>query len=260
MVWAPSSANGYPYNYPITIGSQNIVQINQASVVTSHNFQLLDTNGDGVVNNLDDAFSPYYPGDEFVDWIGMSVYHYAGETYPWDYNSVPVVGEFEKIFNLGNFYSTYAIKRDKPMMISESGAAYHTNTLHDPGNRSAPVPTEVDIKQAFWRQFLTNATFVQTYSKIKLMCLFEFYKPEDSVRASAGGFPDWRDFRVTVNKTTRDAFISDFQSVSQFYIPATKPSLSVDPFDSSSGALDGRWYHPSVGVLFLIAGLVFDVL
>ena len=33
----------------------------------------MDTNGDGVVDNLDDPYEPYYPGDTSVDWVGMSV-------------------------------------------------------------------------------------------------------------------------------------------------------------------------------------------
>jgi len=34
---------------------------------------LLDTNNNGVLDAGDDAFSPYYPGDELVDWIGLSI-------------------------------------------------------------------------------------------------------------------------------------------------------------------------------------------
>jgi hypothetical protein len=33
----------------------------------------MDTNGDGVVSDLDDPYAPYYPGDAYVDWVGMSV-------------------------------------------------------------------------------------------------------------------------------------------------------------------------------------------
>ena len=35
----------------------------------------LDTSGDGVFDNADDPFAPFYPGDDFVDWIGLSVYY-----------------------------------------------------------------------------------------------------------------------------------------------------------------------------------------
>ena len=230
MVWAPSSGNGYPYNYPITIGSQNSVKENQASVVTSQNFQLLDTNGDGIVNAEDDSFSPYYPGDEFVDWIGMSVYHYAGHKYPWDFNWIPYSGKFVDVMNINGFYDQYATQKNKPFMIAESGAAYHTNTLTNPEDPHAPVPTELEVKQPWWRQYVTNSTFLDLYPKIHLICLFEFYKPEELQRDKVT--PDWRDFRITVNDTIRNAFLKDFQAVSSLYSQA----VAITPTKSNSTA------------------------
>ena len=41
------------------------------------NYVAMDTNGDGVVDNLDDPYEPYYPGDTSVDWVGMSVRYIA---------------------------------------------------------------------------------------------------------------------------------------------------------------------------------------
>ena len=32
------------------------------------NFIELDTNRDGVLNDADDPYLPYYPGDNYVDW------------------------------------------------------------------------------------------------------------------------------------------------------------------------------------------------
>ena len=37
----------------------------------------LDTNRDGVLNRYDDMFTPFYPGDDVVDWVAMSVLHYG---------------------------------------------------------------------------------------------------------------------------------------------------------------------------------------
>ena len=39
--------------------------------------KLLDTNGDGTINNYDDMYTPYYPGDDVVDWVGLSVFHFG---------------------------------------------------------------------------------------------------------------------------------------------------------------------------------------
>lgn len=34
----------------------------------------LDTNGNGVLDQEDDPFTPYFPGPEYVDWVGLSFY------------------------------------------------------------------------------------------------------------------------------------------------------------------------------------------
>ena len=44
-------------------------------------FQAMDTNGDGQLTMADNMYSPYYPGDEYVDWVGMSIYNFgSGQT------------------------------------------------------------------------------------------------------------------------------------------------------------------------------------
>ena len=35
----------------------------------------LDTNDDGWVDMSDDPYTPFYPGDQWVDWVGMNQYH-----------------------------------------------------------------------------------------------------------------------------------------------------------------------------------------
>ena len=44
-------------------------------------FQALDTNGDGQLTMADNMYTPYYPGDQYVDWVGMSIYNFgSGQT------------------------------------------------------------------------------------------------------------------------------------------------------------------------------------
>ena len=50
--------------------------------------KLMDTDNNGQINMWDDMFSPYYPGDDVVDWVGMSVFHF-GQVGS---NPVPAVG------------------------------------------------------------------------------------------------------------------------------------------------------------------------
>ncbi|RKO86408.1 hypothetical protein BDK51DRAFT_12641, partial [Blyttiomyces helicus] len=35
-------------------------------------FLLFDTNSDGVLDESDDPYAPYYAGDQYVDWVGLS--------------------------------------------------------------------------------------------------------------------------------------------------------------------------------------------
>jgi hypothetical protein len=63
FLWAPNSGVGYPFSsniFSATIGSDRFDPE-------------LDTNKDGNYDDNDDPFTPYYPGDEYVDWVGFSV-------------------------------------------------------------------------------------------------------------------------------------------------------------------------------------------
>jgi hypothetical protein len=63
MVWGPNIGGGvvndnsqsseFARNYPTT-GTPDFIEI--------------DTNKDGRITNADDPYTPYYPGDEYVDW------------------------------------------------------------------------------------------------------------------------------------------------------------------------------------------------
>lgn len=66
MIWAPNTPQGYPYG-------QQLDQGNNAADAAA-----LDTNNDGQLTAADDALSPYYPGDDVVDWIGLSLYYKGG--------------------------------------------------------------------------------------------------------------------------------------------------------------------------------------
>jgi hypothetical protein len=156
-----------------------------------------------------ERYTPFYPGDEWVDWVGMSLYHY-GPQFPWVDNSVPEAGKAES-FMIGtaggqvgsyNFYRMFsgdgvggspqsASAGGKPFMITETTAAVHTLVTTTDGSPATVPPNQspqdrVAIKQAWWRQ-LINSTFLQTYPRIKALNFFEFYKFEET---------SFRDFTV----------------------------------------------------------------
>eukprot|EP00271_Cylindrocystis_brebissonii_P008042 TRINITY_DN22077_c0_g1_i1.p1 TRINITY_DN22077_c0_g1~~TRINITY_DN22077_c0_g1_i1.p1 ORF type:complete len:1726 (+),score=392.82 TRINITY_DN22077_c0_g1_i1:475-5652(+) len=78
MLWAPNYGEGYPFS----AGGHSCVK------GWCVDFELLDTNRDGVLSMEDDMYTPYYPGDDVVDWVGMTMYHW-GRRGPWVNNTVP---------------------------------------------------------------------------------------------------------------------------------------------------------------------------
>ncbi|KAI8837050.1 hypothetical protein BC829DRAFT_421588 [Chytridium lagenaria] len=183
----------------------------------------LDTDGDGELTVLDDPYAPYYPGDDVVDWVGASIYHYPNTTDIPEYlNTIPPPGHFESILNgtpepiapgvppppqYPNLYTTYSASRNKPFMISETNAIYVFNaTPYSPPISTPPLPltplTPLQVKQTWWRQFMTNKTFLNDRPLLKMVCLFEYV-----VESPAGGEVGyWRDYSTSrdVNSDQRD--------------------------------------------------------
>ncbi|KAJ3270017.1 hypothetical protein HDV01_000728 [Terramyces sp. JEL0728] len=203
LIWAPNSPNGYPWpSSPLYLNDGREVSFQETFTLDPS----LDTNGDGKWDFYDDPFTPYYPGDEWVDWVGLSLYHY-GKEYPWETNDIPKLGWFESVmigtdrttFGHYNFYEMFSgsgvggspaskSKGGKPFMVSETGATVHLS-VSKPGGKSA-LPQNSDpesrmkIKQAWWKQFF-NLTFLEQYPKFKSICFFEYIKYEETT---------WRDF------------------------------------------------------------------
>jgi hypothetical protein len=86
FVWGPNIGFGYPYP-----GQQYSFK-----GTSGPDFKVLDTNGDGKFDGSDDPYSPYYPGDEFVDWVGLSTY-YFGRAFPWIKNELPEPTKFDDL-------------------------------------------------------------------------------------------------------------------------------------------------------------------
>ncbi|KAJ3049910.1 hypothetical protein HK097_009102 [Rhizophlyctis rosea] len=184
VVWAPNASNGYPF-----AGGEYSVHN------TSADWSILDTNGDGLLTADDDPYSPYYPGDDYVDWVGFSAYHY-GSVWPWEQNVLPVPGQIEFMLTgtgkWGNFSMYHMFCEDgsgggvqppvsnggKPFMITETGGTYHMYI----NGKTGPAPDgvgRVALKQAWWKQFL-NKTFIAKFPKYKAISTFEFQKYEET--------------------------------------------------------------------------------
>ena len=139
MVWEPYLGKDYPYD-----------RHRNAPGPGSEGFALLDTNGDGVWNSSDAAYAPYYPGDDAVDWVGLTAFHddTAGGA---PVNTVPRQNEFQEMLTTTgaeNFYATYSAGKDKPFLLQ-------TAAFYSPASGGA---SDVDIKVGWWDQVLEAAT------------------------------------------------------------------------------------------------------
>ncbi|KAJ3407945.1 hypothetical protein HDV05_005227 [Chytridiales sp. JEL 0842] len=146
MVWSVNAGLNYPYG-----GFDS-------SRVDSENLRLIDTNGNGVIDRGDDPYGPFYPGDEYVDWVGMSLYNYNLD--PQTLQANPVTPSYITNNILGsspltNFYARFSTSKRKPMALSESGAAYRiTNTRE----RGYNLTAEIRLKQNYWNAVLDVAS------------------------------------------------------------------------------------------------------
>jgi hypothetical protein len=139
MVWEPYLGKDYPYD-----------RHRNAPASGSEGFALLDTNGDGVWNGSDAAYAPYYPGDDAVDWVGLTAFHddTAGGA---PVNTVPGQDELQGMLTTSggeNFYATYSAGKDKPFLLQ-------TAAFYSPASGGA---SDVDIKVGWWDQVLDAAT------------------------------------------------------------------------------------------------------
>ena len=202
MVWGPNLG----INYPFQNGGMTLPANNTA------NFRELDSNNDGVIDFRDDPYTPYYPGDDYVDWVGMSLYWYpdAGTGF----NGLPEPNFFlDQLTSTGasidkfqpvaqgqanrNFYQNFPVLRNKPMMIPESACPWVPSI-------TTSTTTEVLAKQNWWKQLFSDNVRTN-YPKIKMAFCFEETK--------ADGVNAVRDWQLTKNPQVLDAFKSDLNAL-----------------------------------------------
>ena len=175
-MWAPAYGGGYPFG----------------ATPAAADTAALDTDGNGRVTAVDDPYAPYWPGDDAVDWVGLSLFHW-GDTYPWGENELPEPGKFlaqltGEYSGLGgdhralpDFYTVYGEQRGKPVAIAETGAFYA------PGGGGAD---ESAVKQAWAAQVLDPALGV----RLPRLAMVNWVERE-AVEAETGTLVDWRVLR-----------------------------------------------------------------
>lgn len=218
MVWAPNYGGGYPF----TGGAH-------AAAPGSADFAAMDTDGNGSLTMADDPYTPYYPGDAYVDWVGITLYHF-GNAWPYGENETPEAGKlaqqlrgtyngngrFEDQSAVPDFYAGFAVGHAKPMVLAETGALYN-ETPPQPGS------SEYDIKAAWVGQVYGEATRT-AFPQLKLVNWFEVRKYE----SEAKGTVDWR---ATANASVRDLVRSSVSGGGYLFAgaPAPTPAPATAP-------------------------------
>ena len=113
-----------------------------------------------------------------------------------------------------NFYQRYAASKNKPLMLSESGAPIVEGWTGDP---------ELTIKQTWWRQIL-DPTLRTRLPLLKLVVNFDERKSDDGVLMK-----DWR-IVTTPNAAIRNAFLADLPTyeVGQNLVYANQFNFTCD--------------------------------
>jgi hypothetical protein len=154
-MWAPNAGKDFPYG----VG-------NYTPIAGSYDFTLMDTNHDGILDGRDDAFRPFWPGDEYVDWVGYSVYSWgyglSNGSYTTGLNIMPEANLYrDNMVKLVNF-----TKGAFPIMMCETAAYYVSNNPLKPQLPYVET-SEVDLK-VNWLAQVYNITQINTlYPSLK---------------------------------------------------------------------------------------------
>ncbi|ORY49472.1 glycoside hydrolase [Rhizoclosmatium globosum] len=156
----------------------------------------------------DEPYEPYWPGADYVDWVGVSVY-WKGSIYdfPWIHNTNAPSDYVAQLIDAApgpeggpdSIYQ-YAVRYNKPFVISECASTFHMGKLNADGS-STPLDAGIGRTQtimSFWNSFLFNPTFLANYPLLKMVFAFEMFKVEDNNTEN--------DYRATVDASTLAAF------------------------------------------------------
>lgn len=146
MTWAPAYGAGYPYGRAYGAVDPSGTRDPGA----------LDTDGDGDVDDADDPYGPYFPGEDAVDWVGLTLYHF-GEQQEFGDNTTPSADDFSERLaerrayasdvDREPFYDRFASEQT-PMVVE-------TSALYNPGRDG---DSELSIKQTWWRSVFEATT------------------------------------------------------------------------------------------------------
>ncbi len=216
-VWSPVYGSGYPFR--AEQGADG-----DTGLLGEVEVEPLDTNGDGRLDPGDDPYGPYFPGDDVVDWVGLTLYRF-GQDQGIESNVVPD-GEYDarlaETWGYGDgagrrpFYQRFAEADGRPMMVQ-------TSALYNPAVGGA---SEHALKRSWWRQVFGASP---AYPLIGLISWLEVDRIEPEVDSTA---VDWR---VTAEPEIAAAIRADLDASSIDLGPVSAAVVDTTVRDSFGG-------------------------
>ncbi|KAI8617285.1 glycoside hydrolase superfamily [Chytriomyces sp. MP71] len=152
--------------------------------------------------NLDIADTSYWPGAQYVDIVGCSVY-FKG------YGVNPVIDQAAATSQMGGCYS-YADQYNKPFLLSETGAGYESGV--GIGTYAGVVVSDqtdkATFQKSYWAGILSKAIWAQ-FPHLEAAYIFEVAKQEEDF---------YRDYRLSVDPDVRSAFLQLVSTVNDSLI------------------------------------------
>lgn len=128
IVWNPAYAANYPFrqgiDVPVAGDGQLYLDVAAAVERNAENLWVLDTNGDGIVDEFDNGYSPFWPGAEWVDWVALGLWN------PWPLQTGMLeAGEILIADAFSGFYRLYAVEAGVPMLVTGVASASSLETV-----------------------------------------------------------------------------------------------------------------------------------
>ncbi len=121
------------------------------------------------------GYDEYYPGDEYVDWVGMTVYD-----RDWNENNTSEPDLFNSAITYLDFYKRYAKDTNKPMMLAETGL-YDANWDPTPSGQRTPLTAEQQaVEKNGWISQIYNVNnMIANFRNLNLIIYFHVLKKEE---------------------------------------------------------------------------------
>ncbi|KAI8831886.1 glycoside hydrolase superfamily [Chytriomyces cf. hyalinus JEL632] len=172
--------------------------------------------------NLDIADPSYFPGEQYVDWVGCSVY-FKG------YGVNSLIDQSSAATTMSACYS-YAQQYNKPFVLSETAAGWEIGSgVSKLSGATLVASNEVDhptFTKSFWAGILNANVFAQ-FPLLRGFYIFEVAKQEEDF---------YRDYKVANDSAVTAAFLSLIPPVRQYLIFASDVAVTSATSVASSSS------------------------